>query len=667
MPTPPLWTPTAEDVARARLTDYQRWLARERGLTFASYDALWRWSVTDLDAFWRSIWDYFALDGGAPPGPALTPPGTMPGARWFEGATLNYAERVFAMANAHPALLFRSETTPDQTVSWEALRAAVASVASELRALGVSAGDRVAAYLPNTPHALIAFLATASLGAIWSSCSPDIGAVSVIDRFSQIAPKVLFAIDGYVYNGKPFDRAEVVDALGDALPGLEAVVHVPYLHAPASPATRARLEALGGRRRTLDWTAMAGHTDAALTFTRVPFDHPLWVLYSSGTTGLPKPITQSQGGILLEHLKQCGLHLDLSPGDRFFWFTTTGWMMWNLLIGGLLVGATVVAYDGSPAAAALGGMSALWKLAADTGVTCFGASAAYIAACMKAGYRPTSEYPLPALRCVGSTGSPLPPEGFAWVYDAVKADVWLASISGGTDVCTAFVGGVPTLPVHAGEIQARCLGADVQAFDEAGQPISDAVGELVLTRPMPSMPVFFWNDPDMRRYRDSYFDVYPGVWRHGDWVRITPRGGAVIYGRSDSTINRQGVRIGTSEIYRAVEAVEGVQDSLIIDLEMLGRPSYLALFVVPQPGIAVDDALREAIRARIRAALSARQLPDAIFEIAEVPRTLNGKKMEVPIKKILLGQPVEKAVSQGSMANPAALDAFTALARRLAR
>lgn len=660
--TTPLWTPSDDFKRASRMHAYMNWLKTARGLSFDSYDALWRWSVDRLEDFWASIWDYYQVQASAPYAQPLKPPAAMPGAVWFEGARLNYAERVFRMAGDQPAVFFRSETAPDQLVSWAELRRAVASVAASLREMGVGEGDRVVAYAPNTPHALIAFLACASLGAVWSSCSPDIGAVSVIDRFSQIAPKVLIAIDGYVYNGKPFDRADVVDALRKALPSVEGVIHIPYLHAPESPETLARLAVPG----TLDWADVAGRPDEALTFAQVPFDHPLWVLYSSGTTGLPKPITQSQGGILLEHLKKCGLHMNLGPGDRFFWFSTTGWMMWNLLVGGLLVGSGIVLFDGSPGAAALGGMGTLWKLAQDARITCFGASAAYIASCMKAGVSPVTEYDLSSLVCLGSTGSPLPPEGFDWIYAHVKADLWLASVSGGTDMCTAFVGGVPLLPVYRGEIQARCLGCDAQAYDDAGQPRIDEVGELVVVKPMPSMPIYFWNDPGMKRYRESYFDMYPGVWRHGDWARITERGTVIIYGRSDSTINRQGVRIGTSEIYRAVDSVDGVLDSLVIDLEMLGRPSYMALFVALQPGFQLNDALKGEIRARIRSMLSARQLPDDIFEVLEVPRTLNGKKMEVPIKKILLGQPIEKAVSPGSMANPSALTYFVDFAKRFA-
>lgn len=647
-----LWQPSAAQQDRTNLRRYMRWLHDTKNLHFDDYAALWHWSVLEVDAFWASVWDYFEIKSGTPH-TAVLAARTMPGARWFPGATLNYVEHVFRNATAdRPAILFRSETEPLMEIGWQELEQQVASVAAALRGMGVGRGDRVVAYVPNIPQAVVAFLACASLGAIWSSCSPDFGTSSVVDRFQQIEPKVLFAMDGYRYGGKAFDRRATVAELQAALPTLQHTVLIPYFDADATADGSA----------SMLWTDVISQP-AQLAFEHVPFDHPLWILYSSGTTGLPKPIVQGQGGILLEHLKALSFHCDIQAGDRFFWFTTTGWMMWNFLVGGLLVGATIVLYDGSPA---FPDLSVLWQLAHDANVTMFGTSAPYLVSCMKAGITPEQTYDLGALRALGSTGSPLPPEGFAWVYDEIKSDLWLQSVSGGTDLCTAFVGGCPLLPVHAGELQCRALGANVQAFDEAGKPVIDQVGELVITQPMPSMPLFFWNDRDGARYHESYFDMYDGVWRHGDWIKITQRGSAVIYGRSDSTINRQGVRMGTSEFYRVVEALPHIRDSLVIDLEGLGQESYMALFVVLHGGAELDDALRATIKQQIRTALSPRHIPDAIFAVPDVPRTINGKKLEVPVKKILLGTPLAQAANPDSMANPHSLQVFVALAAQRA-
>ncbi|WP_026370044.1 acetoacetate--CoA ligase [Kallotenue papyrolyticum] len=649
-----LWEPSPTLSDGSELRRYMRWLAERQGRAYDTYAALWEWSVSDLPGFWASLWDFFAIRS-ATPYTAVLPRAAMPGAEWFPGAQLNYTEHIFRAKRAdHPAILFQSETQPLTAIGWDELERQVAAVAAALRELGVRPGDRVVGYLPNTPHAVVALLATASLGAIWSSCSPDFGSPSVIDRFKQIEPKVLFAVDGYRYGGKAHDRRAVVAEIQRALPTLERTVLIPYLDAQSNAA---------GLERALLWSELLQH-DAPLRCEPVPFMHPLWILYSSGTTGLPKPIVHSQGGILLEHFKMLALHHDLKPGDRFFWFTTTGWMMWNYLVSGLLVGATILLYDGSPAYPDLG---VLWRFAQETGMTLFGTSAAYIGACMKAGLEPARQYDLSRLRSMGSTGSPLPPEGFVWAYQHVKRDLWLASVSGGTDLCTAFVGGCPLLPVYAGELQCRCLGAAVQAFDEAGRPVIEQVGELVITAPMPSMPIYFWNDPDYRRYRESYFEMYPGVWRHGDWIKITRRGTAVIYGRSDSTINRMGIRMGTSEFYRVVEGVPEVLDSLVIDLEGLGGEPYLALFVVLREGAQLDQELRERIKRTIREALSPRHVPDDIFQIPEVPRTLNGKKLEVPIKKIFMGVPPEKAANPDAMSNPQILSYFVELAQRRRR
>jgi acetoacetyl-CoA synthetase len=649
-----LWKPSAELVENSRLTEYLRWLEDERGQRFEDYDALWRWSVDDLEGFWRSIWDFFEVQADGGPSPALANR-EMPGASWFPGTSLNYAEHVFAgKDDAETAILHASELRELDELSWGELRAQVAAVAAGLRGLGVERGDRVVAYLPNIPEAIVAFLATASIGAVWSSCSPDFGPASVIDRFAQIEPKVLFAVDGYRYGGKDFDRRETVARLQKEMPTLARTVVLPYLDPEPD---------LSSLREAMRWDELlAAGEGAELNFERVPFDHPLWVLYSSGTTGLPKAIVQGQGGILLEHLKKLHLHVDSHPGDRLFWFTTTGWMMWNFLVSGLLTKAAIVLYDGNPG---YPDMEVLWELAERAGVTMFGTSASYIAACMKAGIEPGGKHGLGRLGAVGSTGSPLPPEGFDWIYEHVGSDTWLFSTSGGTDLCTAFVGGVSLLPVYRGELQGRALGAAVEAWDEDGRAVIDEVGELVVTEPMPSMPVRFWGDPDGSRYRASYFEQYPGVWRHGDWIEITARGTAVIYGRSDSTINRSGIRMGTSEIYRAVLGIDEIVDALVVDIPRPGTEGWMPLFVVLREGAELDEALSKEIARRVREQCSPRHVPDQVFQIEEVPRTLSGKVLEVPVKRILMGTPAEKAASRDSLANPATLDYFTEMAARL--
>jgi acetoacetyl-CoA synthetase len=651
-----LWDPPAALVERARMTEYMRWLAAERGLAFDGYHDLWRWSVEDLEAFWASIWDFFEVRADGDRDRVLGSR-EMPGAEWFPGTRLNYAEHVFAeVDDAEPAILHASELRELGELSWGELRSQVAAVAAGLRELGVERGDRVVAYMPNIPEAVVAFLATASIGAVWSSCSPDFGSASVIDRFAQIEPKVLFAVDGYRYGGKDFERRDAIAELQAAMPRLRRTVVLPYLDPDPD---------LSPLHDTLPWEELlAAGEGAELCFERVPFDHPLWVLYSSGTTGLPKAIVQGQGGILLEHLKKLNLHVDAHPGDRLFWFTTTGWMMWNFLVSGLLTRAAIVLYDGSPGHPDMG---VLWDLAARAGVTLFGTSASYVAACMKAGIEPAAGRDLSRLQAVGSTGSPLSPEGFDWVYEQLGAGTWLFSTSGGTDLCTAFVGGTPLLPVYRGELQARALGAAIEAWDEDGRPTIDEVGELVVTAAMPSMPVCFWGDPDGSRYRASYFEHYPGVWRHGDWIEITSRGTAVIYGRSDSTINRSGIRMGTSEIYRAVLGIDAIVDALVVDVPRAGTEGWMPLFVVLREGAELDDGLRRQIARRVREQCSPRHVPDEVFAIAEVPRTLSGKALEVPVKRILSGTPAEQAVSRDSLANPAALDWFVGVAGSLGR
>jgi len=649
-----LWTPTPDVIESANLTRYRHWLAQTRGLHFAGYDDLWRWSVERLDDFWASLFAYFNVRHSA----AWTAPlaaRAMPGARWFPGARLNYAENIFTrMTDARPPLLYQREGGPLVELSWREIYDRTARLAAALRAWDVQPGDRVVGYLPNAPAAIVALLAAASLGAVWSSCAPEFGARSVLDRFAQIEPKVLVAAAGYTYGGQRFDRRETIAALQAGLPTLARTVIVGDDRSDADGLTDA-----------VWWDdVLAAAPTAELTFEQVPFDHPLWVLYSSGTTGLPKPIVHGHGGIVLEHLKMAVLHNDLRPGDRFFWYTSTGWMMWNYLVGALLAGATIILYDGSPA---YPNMNALFALAEASGMTYFGTSAAFISACMKAGLRPNQRFDLSRIRALGSTGSPLTAEGFAWVYENVNQTLALESLSGGTDVCTAFVGGVRVKPIYAGEIQGAALGAHVQAFNERGQPVVDEVGELVITAPMPSMPLYFWNDPDMARYRSAYFDVYPGVWRHGDWIKFNQRGGCVIYGRSDSTINRQGVRIGTSELYRAVEALPEVLDSLAIDLELLGRESRLILFVALRDGAALDDSLQGRIRQALREQVSPRHVPDEIVQIEQVPYTLSGKKLEVPVRKILLGMDPGAAANPGALRNPEALDFFMAFAQQRAQ
>jgi acetoacetyl-CoA synthetase len=640
MAPPVLWTPPDSLLQRCALGAFRR----ERG--FDTYDELWRWSISDLTGFWGAIWDRY---GVGERGGTVLASADMPGAQWFPGTQLNYAEHAFRdRDDGALAIVAGGESRPDAEWTWGELRAHVQRIAAGLTRLGVTKGDRVVAYMPNIPETAAAFLATASLGAIWSSCSPDFGARSVIDRFAQIEPKVLLAVDGYRYNGRGFDRRDTVQAVRDAIPGLEHTVLLRYHDRAAS---------LGG---ALDWDELT-RDDAPLRFERVPFDHPLWVLYSSGTTGLPKAIVQGQGGILLEQLKILHLHVDAQAGDRLFWFTTTGWMMWNFIVSGLLTPATILLYDGSPGHP---DMTALWDFAARTRMTTFGTSASYIGACMKAGIEPARDRDLSALRAVGSTGSPLSPGGFRWVYEHVGADTWLFSTSGGTDLCTAFVGGVPELPVYEGELQARALGAAVESWDPDGKPLTNEVGELVLTQPMPSMPLYFWGDEDGSRYREAYFDVYPGVWRHGDWIEITDRGTAIISGRSDATINRGGVRMGTAEIYGAVMGVEDVTDALVVDIPREGEDSWMPLFVVLREGVELGDELVAEIRRRVREDCSPRHVPSDVIQVAQVPRTLSGKVLELPVKRILMGTPPERAAARDSLANPEALDAFVELAKR---
>ena len=626
-----LWEPPADAVESTAMGRYLTSL--ERG--FATYDDLWRWSVDELDDFWVSLWDHFGVGSSYD----AVRVGEMPGTRWFPGATLNYAERALARTGPSPAVLARSQTRGPVDLTWDELRDRVGRCRAGLQRLGVRTGDRVVAYLPNTPEAVIAFLATASLGAVWASCPPEFGVRSVTDRFTQLDPVVLLTVGGYRYGAKDLDRSAEVAAIREALPSLRHVVEVPYA-GPAVPGA-------------LAWDDLLAEP-SSLAFEPVPFDHPLYVLFSSGTTGLPKAIVHGHGGILLEHLKSLVLHHDLGPDDRFFWFSTTGWMMWNLLVSGLCAGSAIVLFDGDPGFPDLG---ALWAMAAETGTTVFGASAPFLMNCRKAGLALPD---LPAVRSVGSTGAPLPAEGFHWVYEQLP-HVWLTSVSGGTDVCTAFVGGSPLVPVVAGEISCRYLGCAVAAYDESGSPVIGEQGELVITEPMPSMPVGFLNDPDGAKYRAAYFERFPGVWCHGDWITITERGSCTITGRSDATLNRGGVRLGTSEFYAVVEALPDVADSLVLDID--GR---LLLFVQPAPGVELDHALRRRIAAELRSNLSPRHVPDEVHAVPAIPRTHSGKKLEVPVKRILTGTPAAQVVSPGALADPGAVAPFEAISRQRA-
>jgi acetoacetyl-CoA synthetase len=647
-----LWEPSRAYRERTEVARFMRWLAAGRIVDAESYDALWRWSVTDLETFWASVWRFFDVRASAPYARVLSGYG-MPGAKWFEGARLNYAEHVFRHAfGSRTAIVQRSEVRPHAEISWDELRRQVGALAASLRALGVRRGDRVASYLPNIPETVVAMLAVTSLGAIWSSCSPDMGAGAVTDRFRQIEPKLLFAVDGYRYGGRDFDRRPVLREIVAALPTLQHVVMLPYLDPGASAAGLP-----GGKT----WSELA-RGDAPLVFEQVPADHPIWVLYSSGTTGLPKPIVHGHGGILVEHLKTLSLHQNIHPGDRLFWISSTGWVVWNLLASALLVGGSIVCFDGNPA---WPDPAAIWRHVGETRTQHFGCGAALFAGAIKAGVEPARAADLSALEGISSTGSPLTADAFQWIYEHVKQDLWLASISGGTDIAGGFVGGCPLLPVTAGEIQCRLLGVDAQAWNEQGQAVVGEVGELVIAKPMPSMPIGFWNDPGDRRYRESYFEMFPGKWRHGDWIRFTERGTSVIYGRSDTTINRHGIRMGTAEIYRAVEEVPEVLDSLVVDLEYLGRPSFMPLFVVLREGVVLDDALKARIVERIRTHASARHVPNEIYAVAEIPRTLTGKKMELPVRKLLLGAQLAKVASPDAMANPASLAEYAAFATRI--
>ncbi|MEN9727450.1 MAG: hypothetical protein RL434_1816 [Pseudomonadota bacterium] len=641
-----LWTPGPARLDEAELTRFMRWLKRERQLTFTDYDALHAWSVRDLEGFWTAVWEFFDIRSSSPTLRALGHR-EMPGAEWFPGARLNYAEHMLRHAQTkQTALRFASEHQPLQEITWDSLAGDVARLAARLRDFGVVPGDRVVAFMPNIPQTLVAFLACASVGAVWSSCSTDFGVRSVLDRFQQIAPKVMICVDGYRYGGKAFDRREEARQIIEALPSLQQVISIRYLQEESTPPVPS----------AHDWhTLLGGEIAPALSFAQLPFDHPLWIVYSSGTTGLPKAIVHGHGGIILEMHKSLSLHCNLRPGSCMFFYTTSGWIMWNILVSALMVGAIPMIYDGHPSQPET---DILWRLAAESGATLFGASPTYVSMMQKNDVVPKARYDYAPLEGILLTGSPVTCESMAWLYENVKSDLWVTSQSGGTDISAAFVTGTCLRPVYAGEIQCRALGVDVEALDDAGRVLVDEVGELVVRQPMPSMPLYFWNDPDGARYRDSYFTDYPGMWRHGDFFRVNARGGCFISGRSDSTLNRYGVRIGTAEIYRAVEALPEIADSLIVNLDLEGGRFFMPMFVKLAPGAVLDDALTAKVAETLRREASPRHVPDRLYAVEEIPYTLTGKKLEVPVRKILMGFEVAKAASRDAMMNPGSLDYF---------
>jgi acetoacetyl-CoA synthetase len=642
-----LWSPISEFIEEANITKFLKWLREEKHLEFSDYKSLRKWSTDYIEDFWEIIVEYFNIQFHHPYKKVLNNH-KMPGVRWFEGATLNYTEQVFKNCTENfPALISETETQPMSEMSWAELYKKVASVSRFMRNNNIKKGDRVVAFMPNTTETVVAFLATASIGAVWSSCSPEFGSESVIERFKQIKPKMMFAVDGGFYMGKKIDKTDVISEILNEIPEIETLVMINYIDPGGE---------IGNKiKDKINFEEVLKTKANKIEYNYVEFNDPLWVLYSSGTTGKPKAITQSQGGIVLEHTKYLSLHSNVKPGSRFFWYSTTGWMMWNFLMGSLLVGGTAVLYDGSPT---YPDINRLWDLAEKAKIETFGTSAAYIMACIKAGIIPKETHDLSNLKSIGSTGSPLPVAGFKWCYENVKRDLWLNSVSGGTDICSVFTGGLPTLPVYPGEIQCRSLAAKVESFDDNGIHSEGRVGEMVITEPMPSMPIYFWNDENFKRYTDSYFEMYPDKWRHGDWIEITERGGAIISGRSDSTLNRGGIRIGTAEIYSAVEKIPEVKDSLIIGLEREGGKYYLPLFVVLQEGLILNEALIKKINTALRKQFSPRHVPDQVFQINEVPYTLSGKKMETPVKKYFRGGELDKILNKDAMRNPESFDYF---------
>jgi len=646
-----LWLPEQEFIENSNLRKFEKWLQKEKGLSFSGYQELWQWSTEHLEEFWECIARFFEVHFHTPHKQVLDTR-KMPGAKWFEGATLNYAAHIFRKQSTdRPALIFQNEWGK-QNISWEELTFQVKALQYFFEQQGIQKGDCIAGYIPNFPKAIACFLAACSLGAVWTCCSPDFGEPTVIERFSQIQPKLFIAVDGYQYNGKKFNRLEAVNNIRQAIPGIQQTIFIPYLDKKAALAD------------SVHWQEILDGADPtrSLTFTKVPFSHPIWVLYSSGTTGKPKAITHSHGGCLLEQYKYGALHNDIKEGEHFFWFSTTGWMMWNLLQSTMLLGAIPVLFDGSPA---YPDMMTLWKLAADLPIQHFGVSAPYLTTCMKQNLPVKTELNLKELRSIGSTGAPLPAEVFEWIYDFVKKDVWLCSMSGGTDVCTAFVGGNPYLPVYKGYIQSRALGAALYGYDEKGNRVVGSLGEMVLEQPMPSMPIYFWNDPQKKRYKESYFQEYPGKWRHGDWINIHPNGSLIIQGRSDATLNRGGIRIGTAEIYGVLDEIPGIHDSLILNLEQANGTDIMPLFIVLDKGTVLSNELIQTIKNKLKTKCSPRHVPNQFIPVKDIPYTLSGKKMEVPVKRLLMGLTQTSAINRDAIRNPEAMDNFIELKNQI--